>query len=108
MEISMEFSTILMFCYPQLSAAFHVVERDFKLLGATAVEDRLQDGVPETITSLREAGIQVWVLTGDKEETAVNISYSAGHFKQGMTELRLTRIKDADECMEAMTNCLKA
>ena len=51
---------------------------------------------------------QVWVLTGDKEETAVNISYSAGHFRQGMTELRLTRIKDTEECTESMQNCIKA
>ena len=45
-------------------------------LGATGIEDRLQDGVPETIESLRQAGIKVWVLTGDKQETALNIAYS--------------------------------
>ena len=44
----------------QLSDAFDEVEKKFKLLGATAIEDRLQDGVPETITALRDAGIQVW------------------------------------------------
>ena len=44
--------------------------------GATGVEDRLQENVPDTIVALREAGIQVWVLTGDKTETAVNISYA--------------------------------
>ena len=45
-------------------------------LGATGIEDRLQDGVPETIANLRKAGLQVWVLTGDKQETAVNIAYA--------------------------------
>lgn len=45
-------------------------------LGATGIEDRLQDGVPETIASLRKAGLQIWVLTGDKQETAVNIAYA--------------------------------
>lgn len=45
-------------------------------LGATGIEDRLQDGVTDTIAALREAGIQIWVLTGDKQETAVNIAYS--------------------------------
>lgn len=45
-------------------------------LGATGIEDRLQDGVPDTIAAFREAGIQIWVLTGDKQETAVNIAYS--------------------------------
>ncbi len=44
--------------------------------GATGIEDRLQDGVPETIASLRQAGIKVWVLTGDKQETALNIASS--------------------------------
>lgn len=44
--------------------------------GATGVEDRLQESVPDTIMALREAGIQVWVLTGDKPETAVNIGYA--------------------------------
>lgn len=43
------------------------------LLGATAIEDRLQAGVPETIANLLKAGIKIWVLTGDKQETAINI-----------------------------------
>ena len=47
------------------------MERDLHLLGATAIEDRLQDGVPETIADLKVAGIKVWVATGDKLETAI-------------------------------------
>lgn len=46
------------------------------LLGATAIEDKLQDGVPQTIANLRKTGIKIWVLTGDKQETAINIGYS--------------------------------
>ncbi|OIW00929.1 hypothetical protein TanjilG_10007 [Lupinus angustifolius] len=53
-----------------------LVECNLKLLGATAIEDRLQEGVPETIESLRQAGIKVWVLTGDKQETAISIGLS--------------------------------
>ncbi|XP_077964828.1 phospholipid-transporting ATPase VA isoform X3 [Gasterosteus aculeatus] len=52
------------------------LETNLQLLGATGIEDRLQDGVPETIASLRRAGLQIWVLTGDKQETAVNIAYA--------------------------------
>ncbi|XP_076870818.1 phospholipid-transporting ATPase VA [Brachyhypopomus gauderio] len=52
------------------------LETDLHLLGATGIEDRLQDGVPETIAALRRAGLQIWVLTGDKQETAVNIAYA--------------------------------
>lgn len=52
--------------------------------GATGIEDRLQDGVPETIKAMRNAGIVVWVLTGDKQETAVNIAYSCALFSSDM------------------------
>jgi magnesium-transporting ATPase (P-type) len=52
------------------------IERDLVLLGATAIEDKLQDGVPETIADLKRAGIKVWVATGDKLETAVAIGYT--------------------------------
>uniref|UniRef100_A0A3Q1FSQ4 Phospholipid-transporting ATPase n=1 Tax=Acanthochromis polyacanthus TaxID=80966 RepID=A0A3Q1FSQ4_9TELE len=52
------------------------LETNLSLLGATGIEDRLQENVPDTIMALREAGIQVWVLTGDKPETAVNIGYA--------------------------------
>ncbi|BFZ58522.1 phospholipid transporting ATPase [Savitreella phatthalungensis] len=52
------------------------IERELVLLGGTAIEDRLQDGVPEAIALLGEAGIKLWVLTGDKVETAINIGYS--------------------------------
>jgi phospholipid-translocating ATPase len=47
------------------------LEQDLRLLGATAIEDRLQDGVPETIFDLKRAGIKIWVATGDKMETAI-------------------------------------
>ncbi|KAK0493628.1 phospholipid-translocating ATPase [Armillaria luteobubalina] len=52
------------------------LERDLRLLGATAIEDSPQDGVPETIADLKRAGIKVWVATGDKLETAVAIRHS--------------------------------
>lgn len=52
---------------------------DLDLLGATAVEDALQDNVADTLISLQEAGIRIWVLTGDKVETALNIALSCGH-----------------------------
>lgn len=52
------------------------IERDLMLIGGTAIEDRLQDGVPDTIALLGRAGIKLWVLTGDKVETAINIGFS--------------------------------
>ncbi|XP_061368191.1 phospholipid-transporting ATPase 2 isoform X2 [Gastrolobium bilobum] len=52
------------------------VEHDLEILGVTAIEDRLQDGVPETIETLRKAGINFWMLTGDKQNTAIQIALS--------------------------------
>lgn len=52
-----------------------LVETDLTLIGATAIEDKLQEGVPSCIETLSRAGIKIWVLTGDKIETAINIAY---------------------------------
>lgn len=60
------------------------IERDLLLLGGTAIEDRLQEGVPDTIALLGQAGIKVWVLTGDKVATAINIGYSCNLLESGM------------------------
>ncbi|XP_019125790.1 phospholipid-transporting ATPase IC isoform X1 [Larimichthys crocea] len=59
-----------------LEKLYDQMERELQLLGVTAIEDRLQEGVPETIALLQQAGLKIWVLTGDKKETAVNIGYS--------------------------------
>uniref|UniRef100_A0A672SBV8 Phospholipid-transporting ATPase n=1 Tax=Sinocyclocheilus grahami TaxID=75366 RepID=A0A672SBV8_SINGR len=52
------------------------LETNLTLLGATGIVDRLQEEVPESIEALQEAGIKVWVLTGDKQETAINIAFA--------------------------------
>ncbi|KAL8480395.1 hypothetical protein ACS0TY_027071 [Phlomoides rotata] len=63
------------------------IEKEMILLGATAVEDKLQQGVPECIDKLAQAGIKIWVLTGDKMETAINIGYACSLLRQGMTQI---------------------
>lgn len=65
-----------------LDQIYSDVERDIVLLGATAVEDRLQDEVPQTIAQLQQAGIKIWMLTGDKLETAENIGESCKLIKK--------------------------
>ena len=65
------------------------IEKKLTLLGATGIEDKLQEGVPNTIANLRLAGIVVWVLTGDKQETAINIAYSCKLFTQNMEIIKL-------------------
>ncbi|XP_057819664.1 phospholipid-transporting ATPase 3 isoform X2 [Cryptomeria japonica] len=55
-----------------------LIEEQLILLGCVAIEDKLQDGVPTCIHTLLQAGIKIWVLTGDKMETAINVGYACG------------------------------
>ncbi|XP_059213903.1 phospholipid-transporting ATPase IC [Centropristis striata] len=59
-----------------LDRVYEQIEGNLMLIGATAIEDKLQEGVPETIAKLAKAEIKIWVLTGDKKETAENIGFS--------------------------------
>ncbi|MFT7810943.1 putative phospholipid-transporting ATPase IF isoform X2 [Arapaima gigas] len=86
----------------QLAEVFSFIERDLELLGATGVEDKLQENVQETIEALCLAGIKVWVLTGDKQETAVSVSLSCGHFHRTMNILELVQQKSDSDCAEQL------
>ncbi|PHH51101.1 putative phospholipid-transporting ATPase DNF3 [Ceratocystis fimbriata CBS 114723] len=66
-----------------IEAAGELIEQNLDLVGASAIEDKLQKGVPETIEKLRRAHIKIWMLTGDKRETAINIAHSARVIKPG-------------------------
>ncbi|KAI3633805.1 hypothetical protein MIR68_008137 [Amoeboaphelidium protococcarum] len=61
------------------------MEKDLEVLGATGIEDQLQDGVQETLDVLRKANIKIWMLTGDMRETAINIGYSCHLIKPNST-----------------------
>ncbi|XP_040594964.1 phospholipid-transporting ATPase IK isoform X2 [Mesocricetus auratus] len=67
-----------------LHQVYNKMEQNLQLLGATAIEDKLQDGVPETIKCLKKGNIKMWVLTGDKPETAVNIGFACKLLSQNM------------------------
>ncbi|KAF2669313.1 phospholipid-translocating P-type ATPase [Microthyrium microscopicum] len=73
------------------------IERDLLLIGGTAIEDRLQDGVPAAIQLLGDAGIKLWVLTGDKVETAINIGFSCNLLNNDMD---LIVLKEENENLE--------
>ena len=60
-----------------INKLYDIIENDLTLLGGTVVEDKLQEKVPETIKELKTAGIKIWILTGDKLDTAKNIGYSS-------------------------------
>ncbi|XP_014440980.1 phospholipid-transporting ATPase IK [Tupaia chinensis] len=81
-----------------LHQLYEEIEQDLKLLGVTAIEDRLQDGVPDTIKCLKKGNIKVWVLTGDKQETAVNIGFACQLLSENMLileEKEISRILEA-------------
>lgn len=84
----------------KLSNAFDAIESKLHILGVTAVEDKLQDDVEKTLNELRQAGIRVWVLTGDKVETAINISESCKHFSPEMVKFIMKGIKNSKEIEE--------
>ncbi|KAL9108896.1 MAG: hypothetical protein Q9227_006427 [Pyrenula ochraceoflavens] len=71
------------------------IEQELTLVGGTAIEDRLQDGVPDTIALLGDAGIKLWVLTGDKVETAINIGFSCNLLSNDM-DLIVLKFEDND------------
>ncbi|XP_076273548.1 phospholipid-transporting ATPase VD isoform X2 [Rhynchophorus ferrugineus] len=90
----------------RIRESFSNIECKMTLLGVTGIEDRLQEGVPETLSALISAGIVVWVLTGDKPETAINIAYSAKLFSPQMELLKImARSKGS---AESTINCYLA
>lgn len=78
----------------KLEEVANKIEQELSLLGGTAIEDRLQDGVPDTIALLGQAGIKLWVLTGDKVETAINIGFSCNLLNTDMELIHLKVTED--------------
>ncbi|XP_063830250.1 probable phospholipid-transporting ATPase IM [Ostrinia nubilalis] len=89
----------------QLDAIYEEIETDLLLLGVTAIEDKLQDGVPETIANLSMAGIKIWVLTGDKQETAINIGYSCQLLTDDMAEVFVIDGVSHDDVDRQLAKC---
>lgn len=99
-------STALQNREKKLEEAAELIEMNFTLIGASAIEDKLQDGVPETIDTLLKADIKLWVLTGDKQETAINVGYSCKLLAPDMPLLILNEenMEDTRENLERQIN----
>ncbi|XP_006740320.1 probable phospholipid-transporting ATPase VD [Leptonychotes weddellii] len=82
------------------------LENKLTLLGATGIEDRLQEGVPESIEALQKAGIKIWMLTGDKQETAINVAYACKLLEPG-DKLFILNTQSKDACETLMSTILK-
>uniref|UniRef100_A0A3Q1HW51 Phospholipid-transporting ATPase n=2 Tax=Percomorphaceae TaxID=1489872 RepID=A0A3Q1HW51_ANATE len=87
----------------KLDELYEEIEKDLLLLGATAIEDKLQDGVPQTIEQLSKADIKVWVLTGDKQETAENIGYSCNLLREEMNEVFIISGNSPEDVKEELS-----
>ncbi|XP_060944669.1 phospholipid-transporting ATPase ID [Limanda limanda] len=87
-----------------LDELYEEMEKDLMLLGATAVEDKLQDGVPQTIEQLAKADIKIWVLTGDKQETAENIGYSCNMLREDMKKIFIVAANTPEGVKEELQN----
>ncbi|CAL9248344.1 unnamed protein product [Arabidopsis halleri] len=83
-----------------IDAAADKIEKDLILLGSTAVEDKLQKGVPDCIEKLSQAGVKIWVLTGDKTETAINIGYASSLLREAMKKILITLDSSDIEALE--------
>ncbi|NWH61934.1 AT8B3 ATPase, partial [Geococcyx californianus] len=92
----------------QLDKLYEEMEQNLQLLGATAIEDKLQDGVPETIQLLKLGNIKVWVLTGDKQETAINIGYACKLLTDDMDILEEKEISSAPTTPSSHSELLEA
>jgi len=67
-----------------------------ELIGSTAIEDKLQDNVSEVISFIKEAGVKLWVLTGDKVETAINIGFSCALLTKETEIFIVNEVKSRD------------
>nr|XP_040050784.1 probable phospholipid-transporting ATPase IM [Gasterosteus aculeatus aculeatus] len=92
----------------RLDELYEEIETDLQLLGATAIEDKLQDGVPQTIEQLAKADIKVWVLTGDKQETAENIGYSCNLLREEMNEVFVLSGNSPEDVRRELRNALSS
>ncbi|XP_054754666.1 probable phospholipid-transporting ATPase IA isoform X2 [Lytechinus pictus] len=91
----------------KLAEAAELIEMNFTLIGASAIEDKLQDGVPETIDTLLKADVKIWVLTGDKQETAINVGYSCKLLNPAMPLLIINETSH-DEIRETLQRHITA
>lgn len=97
-KIYLDATTSLIDRERKIEQAGELIELDLELAGATAIEDKLQKGVPEAIDKLRRANIKMWMLTGDKRETAINIGHSCRLIKDYSTVVVLDQdVGDVDK-----------
>ncbi|KMZ61764.1 putative Phospholipid-transporting ATPase [Zostera marina] len=84
----------------KLDEVAELIENELILIGCTAIEDKLQEGVPSCIETLSRAGIKIWMLTGDKMETAINIAYACNLINNSMKQFTISSETNAIRAIE--------
>ena len=91
----------------QIAKCHDELEQNLTLAGVTAIEDKLQDGVPRAIKKILEGQIKLWVLTGDKLETAMNIGYSCNLLTADMADVFPVDVGSAEEVLKELEDAWK-
>lgn len=89
----------------QIEQVCEEIESSLTLIGGTAIEDKLQEGVPDTIALLAQSGIKIWVLTGDKVETAINIGFACNLLTHEMLLISINA-KSEEDTMDQLQKAL--
>ena len=91
----------------EINALYDEIENNFKLIGSTAIEDELQDNVDETIRNMMLTGMRIWMLTGDKLDTAKNIAISCNLFQKGMPIIEIEEHLSKEDLKDVLNSKLR-
>ena len=91
----------------EINEIYNEIENNFKLIGSTAIEDELQDNVDDIINYMISTGMRVWMLTGDKLDTAKNIAISCKLFQKGMKIIEIQEHLSKDKLKNELLSKLK-
>ena len=91
----------------ELNNLINKIESNSFLLGATALEDKLQDRVKKDIEDFIEAGINFWMITGDKLATAETIGHSCGIISEDSEVFKIRESKDPNQILEQLEKVKK-
>uniref|UniRef100_K3WUP7 Phospholipid-transporting ATPase n=1 Tax=Globisporangium ultimum (strain ATCC 200006 / CBS 805.95 / DAOM BR144) TaxID=431595 RepID=K3WUP7_GLOUD len=79
------------------------LEQELMFVGVSGIEDKIQEGAPETLEKFRAAGIKVWMLTGDRPDTATNVAYSVRLIS---SEMKLVKLVD-NQWLDSKTTAIQ-
>ena len=92
---------------PEVEEKIGEIEKNLLLMGVSGLEDRLQDETREDISKFIEAGIQMWMITGDQMDTAESIGYSSNFFEDDTEVFKIKASSEKEEILKSMKKILR-